>query len=73
MVLHSPLEQFCISSLVNIEFGNTCLSFTNSGLFMLIGCGLMYMIYSLAMYQATVIPNNWQSGVESLYEFILYE
>ena len=71
MFLHSPLEQFCVSSLISIEFGNTCLSFTNSSLFMIIGCGLMYLIYSLAMYQATIIPSNRQSGVESLYEFIL--
>ena len=70
MVINSPLEQFCISSLIHFELGNTSLSFTNSSLFMLISCGLMYFIYSISMHQATIIPNNWQSGVESLYEFI---
>jgi F-type H+-transporting ATPase subunit a len=70
MVIHSPLEQFCITSLINFELGNTSLSFTNSSLFMLISCGLMYFIYSISMHQATIIPNNWQSGVESLYEFV---
>lgn len=71
MLLHSPLEQFCLTTIVPIEFGNLCMSFTNSSLFMLISCGLMYFIYNLAMYQATIIPNNWQAGVESLYEFVL--
>jgi ATP synthase subunit 6 len=71
MILNSPLEQFCISSVFHIEFGNTCLSFTNSSLFMLIGCTLMYLVYSLSMHNATIIPNNWQSGVELLYGFIM--
>ena len=70
MVINSPLEQFCISSLIHFELGNTSLSFTNSSLFMLISCGLMYFIYSISIHQATIIPNNWQSGVESLYEFV---
>jgi len=70
MVINSPLEQFCINSLIHFELGNTSLSFTNSSLFMLISCGLMYFIYAISMHQATIIPNNWQSGVESLYEFI---
>jgi ATP synthase subunit 6 len=70
MILHSPLEQFSINSLIHFELGNTSLSFTNSSLFMLIGCGLMYFFYSIAMHKATVIPNNWQSGVESVYEFV---
>jgi len=71
MLLHSPSEQFCISTVFPLELGNLCLSFTNSSLFMLLGCGLMYFIYSISMYQATIIPNNWQAGVESLYEFVL--
>ena len=70
MVINSPLEQFCISSIFPFELGNTSLSFTNSSLFMLISCGLMYFFYSISIHNATVIPNNWQSGVESLYEFI---
>ena len=70
MVINSPLEQFCISSIFPFELGSTSLSFTNSSLFMLISCGLMYFFYSISIHNATVIPNNWQSGVESLYEFI---
>tara|TARA_R110001592_G_scaffold150202_3_gene375982 strand:- start:9904 stop:10659 length:756 start_codon:yes stop_codon:yes gene_type:complete len=70
MVINSPLEQFCINSLIHFELGNTSLSFTNSSLFMLISCALMYFMYSISIHQATIIPNNWQSGLESLYEFI---
>lgn len=69
-MLHSPLEQFCISSIFHFELGNTSFSFTNSSLFMLIACSLMYFIYNISMHKATIIPNNWQSGVESLYEFV---
>lgn len=71
MIMNSPLEQFCLTTIIPIELGNLSMSFTNSSLFMLIGCGLMYFIYSISMYQATIIPNNWQAGVESLYEFIV--
>jgi ATP synthase subunit 6 len=71
MILNSPLEQFCISSVFHIKFCCFCLSFTNSSLFILIGCILMYLVYSLSMHNATIIPNNWQSGVELLYGFIM--
>jgi ATP synthase subunit 6 len=30
----------------------------------------MYFIYDISIYKATIIPNNWQSGLESLYEFV---
>jgi ATP synthase subunit 6 len=70
MVINSPLEQFCINSLIYFEFCTIALSFTNSSLFMLISCGLMYFIYNISIYQATIIPNNWQSGIEFLYEFV---
>jgi ATP synthase subunit 6 len=70
MVINSPLEQFCVTSIIHLELGNTFLSFTNSSLFTLISCSLMYFLYSISMHQATIIPNNWQSGVEFLYEFV---
>lgn len=70
MILYSPLEQFSISSIIHLELGNTAISFTNSSLFMLISCSLMYFFYSISIYKAKLIPNNWQSGVESLYEFV---
>jgi ATP synthase subunit 6 len=70
MLINSPLEQFCISSLIHCQIINTSLSFTNSSLFMLISCGLMFYIYNISIYKATIIPNNWQSGIELLYMFI---
>jgi ATP synthase subunit 6 len=70
MIINSPLEQFCINSLIYFEFCTIALSFTNSSLFMLISCSLMYFIYNISIYQATIIPNNWQSGIEFLYGFV---
>jgi ATP synthase subunit 6 len=70
MIINSPLEQFCINSLVYYELGNISLSFTNSSLFTLISCSLMYFIYNISIHGAKVIPNNWQFGLEYLYEFV---
>lgn len=72
MILNSPLEQFWISSIFQVKFCDICLHFTNSSAFMLIGCILMYVVYSLSIFKAKIIPTtNWQFGVESLYGFIM--
>jgi ATP synthase subunit 6 len=71
MIIYSPLEQFCITSLFHFELCCISLSFTNSSLFILISCGLMYFIYSISIYKATIIPNNWQFGLEYLYSFVV--
>jgi ATP synthase subunit 6 len=70
MIIYSPLEQFCINSVIRFELCHISLSFTNSSLYILITCTLMYFIYDISIYKATIIPNNWQSGLESLYEFV---
>lgn len=70
MFLYSPLEQFCISSIIGMNLGNTSISFTNSSLFTIITLFLMYFTYSLSINKAKLIPNNWQSALESLYSFV---
>jgi ATP synthase subunit 6 len=70
MIIYSPLEQFCITSLIRFELINTSLSFTNSSLFLLASCGSMYFLYYMSMYRATILPNNWQLALEFLYGIV---
>lgn len=64
----SPFEQFEINPLLSI---NTSLSFTNSSLFALIAVSMLVFFFYLSTYKSSVVPNAWQSTIESIYEFIL--
>ena len=70
MLINSPLEQFCISSLKHFSFLGYDISFTNASLFLLIVFSLLYLILRLSTMNTTLIPNNWQLIIESTYEFI---
>lgn len=63
----SPFEQFEINPLLSI---NTSLSFTNSSLFALIALSTLIFFFYLSTYKSSIVPNAWQSTVESIYEFI---
>jgi F-type H+-transporting ATPase subunit a len=70
VMLYTPLEQFAISSIIPIHFGNLYLSFTNSSLYVLLTVGIV----SLWFYMATenggfLVPSRYQSLVEMIYEF----
>nr|BDN85857.1 ATP synthase F0 subunit a [Microheliella maris] len=65
--LYTPLEQFEITPLLTTPF-NTF--FTNSSLFMLISVGTFLFIFFQSLHTRTLVPNKWQSFVESFYEFI---
>jgi len=68
--LASPLEQFDIVPIFSF-FENPNFAFTNSSFFTLTTVlGVSGLLY-FGTYKATVIPNRWQSIVESLYEFVL--
>lgn len=78
-MIHSPLEQFAIISLIPINLGNsfTVISFTNSSFFML--CVIFTVL--LFFYKSTSShaggnklynPSALQSFVEMIYEFILH-
>jgi F-type H+-transporting ATPase subunit a len=66
----SPLEQFEIKKLIDIEVFGFDISFTNSSLFMVIAViiGAGYLV--LGMSRAAVVPGRWQTLAESTYEFI---
>lgn len=66
-IISSPFEQFEINPILAI---NTSFSFTNSSLFALIAVGTLVFFFYLATYRASIIPNAWQSTIESVYEFV---
>jgi len=68
----SPLEQFSIISLLPLHVGNFYFSFTNSSLFLFLSTGLFLLLFSLVTVQGgRLVPTNWQSFVEMIYEFVL--
>jgi len=67
---HSPLEQFEIKRLIDIQLGGVDASFTNSSLMMIFVLVVGTMALSLGMRKRAMIPGRWQSIVELAYEFI---
>ncbi len=67
---HSPLEQFEIKRLIDIQLGGVDASFTNSSLMMIFVLVLATMLLSLGMSKRAMVPGRWQSIVELSYEFI---
>jgi ATP synthase subunit 6 len=70
MSVFSPLEQFALITLVPIELGPFNISITNATLFLVLSVGICYSTLRLCIFNATVIPNNWQYIAESLYNFV---
>lgn len=67
---HSPLSQFEIKPLVEIQAGAIDLSFTNASLFMIIAVGLVSSLMLVTTRGNTLVPNRWQALGEMLYEFV---
>lgn len=70
MMIHSPLEQFQINSIIGLNFGWVDISITNSTISMLLACGIFLFITNFATINATIVPGRWQSVLELMYEFI---
>lgn len=67
---HSPLEQFRIKKLINIEIGGLDLSFTNSSLYMVIATFLAIFFMIFATRKREIIPTRLQVIAESVYSFL---
>ena len=67
----SPLEQFELTPLLILQC-SVDLSFTNSSLITLISYYFFRVISTFSFYtgNGTVIPNRWQSVLESMYELV---
>ena len=67
---HSPLTQFEIKRLVEIDIAGLDVSFTNSSLMMVIVLVLVTALLPLSMRGRAMVPGRWQSIAELSYEFI---
>ncbi|MDP6623241.1 MAG: F0F1 ATP synthase subunit A [Alphaproteobacteria bacterium] len=67
---HSPLTQFEIKRLVDIDIAGLDASFTNSSLMMVIILVLVTALLTVSMRGRAMVPGRWQSIAELSYEFI---
>jgi F-type H+-transporting ATPase subunit a len=67
---NSPLDQFTIRNLISLKadlLGNLQISLTNIGLYLIIACFIIFMLYTLATNYEITVPNNWSLSMESIY------
>ena len=67
---HSPLAQFDIKPLIELQMGQMNVSFTNSALFMSFTVILVVIFLIFGMRKGALIPGRWQSMAELSYEFV---
>jgi len=67
---HSPLAQFEIKRLVDIDIAGIDASFTNSSMWMVISIVAITAMLTLSMRGRAMVPGRWQSIAELSYEFI---
>lgn len=70
MMIHSPLEQFQVNSILSLNLGWFDISITNSTVAMILACSIFLFITNLATINSTIVPSRWQSILELIYEFI---
>ena len=68
--MHSPVEQFTIKTLLQLELLGYDVSLTNSSLFMLLAVLLSTTYLLLAMRKREMVPGKVQASAEMLYEFV---
>lgn len=73
LLIPSPLDQFGIHPILDLNIGNFYLSFTNLSLFMLLTLGLVLLLVFVVTKKGggKLVPNAWQSLVELIYDFVL--
>lgn len=67
---HSPLEQFRISPLVDLNLGGYDLSITNSTVFLFGVVITILLFFSFGLRKPALVPGRFQALVESFYDFI---
>ena len=67
---HSPLEQFEIKPLVDLNLFGYDVSFTNSSLMMIVALGLIVGFMTYAMRNRALIPDRLQSVAEITYDYV---
>ena len=67
---HSPLDQFTIKRLVELDIGGVDVSFTNSSAMMLAAVISITLFLMIGTRGRAVVPGRWQSVVELAYELV---
>ncbi|WP_425362931.1 F0F1 ATP synthase subunit A [Candidatus Tisiphia endosymbiont of Hybos culiciformis] len=67
---HSPLDQFAIKKLVEINLFGFDISFTNSSLYMLLAGVIALLYFYLALKSEKIIPSRLQLSAEIIYDII---
>ncbi|MBL8710967.1 MAG: F0F1 ATP synthase subunit A [Rhodospirillaceae bacterium] len=67
---HSPLAQFEIKTIAELQPFGIDASFTNASLIMVVVVGLITLFIVAGMNKATIVPGRFQGMVEFFYEFI---
>nr|ACZ65558.1 ATP synthase F0 subunit 6 [Zea mays]ACZ65559.1 ATP synthase F0 subunit 6 [Zea mays] len=72
-VTESPLDQFGIHPILDLNIGKYYVSFTNLSLFMLLTLGLVLLLVFVVTKKGggKLVPNAFQSLVELIYDFVL--
>jgi F-type H+-transporting ATPase subunit a len=68
--MHSPVEQFTIKSLMQLELFGYDVSFSNSALFMMLAVIVSTLFLTFAMRGRNMVPGRMQGAAEMMYEFI---
>ena len=68
---HSPLDQFAITRLVELDVGGVDVSFTNSSAMMLAAVASITLFLMIGIRRHAMIPGRWQSVVELTYELVV--
>jgi len=67
----NPMNQFEVHSIgPKIQLGNFDISFTNSGLFMVLTVSIISIFFVLATQKKSLVPNKIQLIAEMIYEFV---
>ena len=67
---HSPLEQFAIKRLVDLDIGGIDVSFTNSAAMMVIAVICITKFLMIGTRRHAMVPGRWQSVVDLAYELV---
>lgn len=67
---NSPLQQFEINRLIEIQVGGIDASFTNSSMMMVLVIIGATIFLNLGMSKRAIVPGRWQSIIELTYEFV---
>lgn len=67
---HSPLAQFEIKRLIDLNIGGVDASITNSTVWMLIAIAGITIFMLVGMRRGALVPGRWQSMAEMSYEFV---